>query len=179
MKTYLIFTLASLSITKQSPVHLTGFMDVSEPSAEYHFAASDGSLLTKDKHVGSFVYSGEKILSYKQTGESIIEISSFNDGYIEKILDTPEISKGELIVKLKTGIVHGRFKLLEPVSEKLSLKNSALWICSYPKPVKVKVYGVDADEIFLSVALGERDYKEIEDKKLKLFFERKNCKHAD
>jgi len=179
LKTYLVLSLASLTISKQPPVHITGFMDVSEPSAEYHFAASDGSLLAKDKYVGSFVYSGEIILSYKQKSESIIEISSFSDGYIEKILDTPEISKGELIVKLKTGIVHGKFKLLEPVNEELSLKNSALWICSYPKPVKVKVYSVEADEILLSVALGERDHKKIEKKKIKLFFERKNCKDAE
>lgn len=153
-------------------------MDVSEPSAEYHFAASDGSLLAKDKYVGSFVYSGEKILSYKQKSESIIEVSSFSDGYIEKILDTPEVSKGELIVKLRAGIVHGRFKLLESLNERLPIENRTFWICNYLKPVQVKVNRANTNEMFVSVDLGNKDYKEIEKKELKLFFEGKSCKNA-
>lgn len=176
---YLFLPLAVLSMSEQQLVHITGFMDISEPSAEYHFAVSDGSLLAKDKYVGSFVHSGEAILSYKQKSESIIKVSSFSDGYIEKILDTPEVSKGELIVKLKAGTVHGRFKLLDPLNEHLLVENSAFWICNYPEPVQVRVNRATKNEAFVSVDLGEKDYKEIENKKLKLFFEGESCRYAN
>lgn len=176
---YLFLQLAVLPMSGQAFLYITGVMDIFEPSAEYHFAVSDGSLLAKDKYVGSFVYSGETILSYKQKSESIIKVSSFSDGYIEKILDTPEVSKGELIVKLKAGTVHGRFKLLDPLNEHLLEENSAFWICNYPEPVQVRVNKADKSEIFISVNLGVRDYKEIDKKELKLFFERGSCRSAE
>lgn len=170
-----VAVLVGASLLQPANNELKGNLKVGQPSAEYHFASSDGKLVNSEKRVGYFLQSGEIILRYKVEGGVVKSLQAIDDGYLEKLHSENEISRGELLAKLRSEVVFGKFELDEPLMIDGIQLQEDLWLCNGEDSLKVEVHHVGESSLSISIKLKSQNYSNINNKQVTLFKEKSDC----